>query len=93
MTQAPREADRARQLRRLGWCFGIISAIACALPGIGLSIWPMFERLPQRDRPYGWLLDPLMQGGAYILLSLALLFMAIAMYAFFRSHRARAAGR
>lgn len=82
--------DRARRWRRLAWWLGVAPATACALIAAALLALPLMERLPQQDRPYGWLLDPLATIGGYGLAAMAALFglLTFAMFA-----KARRIGR
>lgn len=82
--------DRARRWRRMGWWLGVAPAMACALIAAALLALPLVERLPQQDRPYGWLLDPLAAIGGYGLSAMAALFGLLA-YAIFA--KARRIGR
>ncbi|MCC7249259.1 MAG: hypothetical protein IT473_11620 [Lysobacter sp.] len=83
-------SDRARRLRRFAWWFGIVPAMFCALAGVALLALPLMERLPQRDRSFGWLLDPLAAFGGYGLSAMAALF-GLSAYAIFA--KARRIGR
>ncbi|TXI49680.1 MAG: hypothetical protein E6Q50_07435 [Lysobacter sp.] len=80
--------DRARRLRRFGWWLGVAPAALCALLAAALLALPLMERLPQQDRPYGWLLDPLAMLGGYSLAAIAAIFGAFAFALFAKARRA-----
>lgn len=79
--------DRARRLRRFGWWLGVAPAALCALIAAALLALPRLERLPQQDRPYGWLLDPLAMVGGYGLAAIAAIFGAFAFALFANARR------
>jgi hypothetical protein len=85
------EPQRVRRLRLAGWWLGALPALLCALSGTALLLLPLLERLPQADRPYGWLLDRLAQAGGYGLLVLAALFAALAAALFLNARKAQRA--
>lgn len=81
--------DRARGLRRLAAWLGIAPAMVCGFAGAALLALPLMERLPQRDRPFGWLLDPLAMFGGYGLLAIAAIFALFAYALFAKARRIR----
>lgn len=83
------EPQRVRRLRLTGWWLGALPALLCALSGTALLLLPQLQRLPQADRPYGWLLDRLAQAGGYGLLMLAGLFAMVAIMLFLKARKAR----
>jgi hypothetical protein len=81
-----------RRLRRVGVWLGIVPALLCAIPGIGLLFRPMFQDLPQQDRPYGWLLDRVAPVAGIGLLVTSAIFAAIAWSIFAHARRGQASG-
>jgi hypothetical protein len=86
------DREAAHRLRCLGVWLGIVPAVLCAIPGIGLLLLPMLERLPQQDRPYGWLFDRLAPVVGSGLLVAALAFAALASALFARARRTQPPG-
>lgn len=92
MTRAPHEARGAGRGFRLGGWLSLLTGLLCAAPGIGLLFWPMFQDLPQQDRPYGWLLDRVAPFAGIGLLVTAAVFFGIARLCFVHARRRRSAG-
>jgi hypothetical protein len=92
MMRAADDARRAGRGFRLGGWLGILSGMLCAIPGVGLLFWPMFQELPQQDRPYGWLLDRVAPFAGIGLVVTAVAFFAIARLCFVQARRRRSAG-
>lgn len=93
MTQAADDGRSAGRGFRLGGWLGMLGGLLCAIPGVGLLFWPMFQDLPQQDRPYGWLLDRVAPFAGIGLLVTAVAFFAIARLCFVHhARRRRSAG-
>lgn len=71
-------ADASRRIRRLALWLGALPALACLALAWWLGRYPGAQALPQRDRPYGWLLDPMAQFGHWVALGGGVVFGLIA---------------
>lgn len=90
--RAADEARRAGQGFRLGGWLSLLTGLLCTAPGVGLLFWPMFQDLPQQDRPWGWLLDRVAPFAGIGLLATAAAFFGIARLCFVHARRRRSAG-
>jgi hypothetical protein len=90
MAHAPDHTRRTGLGFRIGGWLSLLTGLLCAAPGVGLLFWPMFQELPQQDRPYGWLLDRVAPFVGIGLLIFSALFAAVAIALFLGAARTRA---
>ncbi len=91
MAHAPDHTRRTGLGFRIGGWLSLLTGLLCAAPGVGLLFWPMFQELPQQDRPYGWLLDRVAPFVGTGLLATAAIFFGIARLCFVHARRRRTA--
>ena len=79
-------ADVSRRIRRLALWLGALPASLCLALAWWLGRHPGADALPQRDRPYGWLLDPMVQFGQWVALGGGVVFGLIAALLLIAAH-------
>lgn len=92
MTHVADDGRSAGRGFRLGGWLSLLTGLLCAIPGVGLLLLPMFQDLPQQDRPYGWLLDRVAPFAGIGLMATTVAFFAVARLCFVQSRRRRSAG-